>query len=351
MPPSHLRRIKAAAYGILPPIPAPYVAFFGGFGDATASLYGPDGSWVADRATLAIADSSPFFGQLIHADPAGTVGPDSLLLLPQPWVIAVWDVAGAQVLRRASFDGELLCPLWHDGWVWWVELSVEEAGYRLSLLRARANLAAPEVVGSALRAREDWPPGSASDDPYQGPIRRAWATSQRYTTTLRIEWGDGSIAENRTIAFTWAGALALDVLGVPFGVGVNPGIGEGVGTPGIAHPASGSTLSLAAMYGTSDPEAPLSSIDHAGVYEDLWPASMDTALADGEPHEAVQSLNLSPGGTEVVAYSFHTTTFRQPGGVETGTLLRGQIGGSPAELPVEPHPTLGVLPVAMFARE
>ncbi|HRU10058.1 MAG TPA: hypothetical protein P5144_11840, partial [Thermoanaerobaculia bacterium] len=189
-----LPRQKPRAYGIqlAPAAPAYYAFHYSGIG-WLATIYGSDGTPVADRGELATADSLSQYVTCLLADSAGKVAPGTAVWPSDDLqTLNVWDVEADATYTHVPDDGYLLDgACYHDGHLWWIEREPEQHGGPtfktwFRLLRARCDLTNVTQIGAS----------------YELGHRAAGLPQS-------LLWPDGGSIRNRTAVFATAGAMNL----------------------------------------------------------------------------------------------------------------------------------------------
>jgi len=189
-----LPRQKPRAYGIqlAPAAPAYYAFHYSGIG-WLATIYGSDGTPVADRGELATADSLSQYVTCLLADSAGKVAPGTAVWPSDDLqTLNVWDVEADATYTHVPDDGYLLDgACYHDGHLWWIEREPEQHGGPtfktwFRLLRARCDLTNVTQIGAS----------------YELGHHAAGLLNS-------LLWPGGGSIQNRTAVFATAGAMNL----------------------------------------------------------------------------------------------------------------------------------------------
>jgi len=300
-----LPRQKPRAYGIqlAPAAPAYYAFHYSGIG-WLATIYGSDGTPVADRGELATADSLSQYVTCLLADSAGKVAPGTAVWPSDDLqTLNVWDVEADATYTHVPDDGYLLDgACYHDGHLWWIEREPEQHGWRdglfatwFRLLRARCDLTNVTQIGAS----------------YELGHEEAGLLES-------LLWPGGGSIRNRTAVFATAGAMNLYLEGEDK---INHEMSSYLH---LRMPFSGSAPQTAAMAFGSTPEFLPDGAGHRLVSgKALLLAS--TALVT---HDDAASLTCAAGwpagapwpyGPDHVAYSPAT---QEATALTSGTLVR-----------------------------
>lgn len=148
-PPSRVTRIApyVASVGT-----ARYFAFFVE-GGLVAAIYSSAGEWMEDRGTLGSAGTeTPDGGNAIciATDSAELVGAGALAWRSDVDELTVWDVAGEAEYSYTTTQGDTLSPpVYHDGWLYWLEAPTENTvnfHVDLWLMQGRCDLTSVSVL-------------------------------------------------------------------------------------------------------------------------------------------------------------------------------------------------------------
>ena len=319
---------KAEAYSVTAPFSAPRYFAFLNASELVASIYGSDGTWIADRGSI----SSPALlpdaanGVLILNDSGGHVGAGALAWRSGDNELTVWDVEGAEVFTYTGSEVWLSPPVYQGGKLWWVEFPDKEiepdtGQALLTLFSASCDLTGAAAEESVLFTAliQSWDLGPSA--------KVAAASSALLFTTL---WRDDVNGENSGDAgarfqYGPSGATVADGSGIDLAQGL---------------PAAGGVC-----VGLKIPSNTLRVLEPAlgAASEARWPTSGLWALEEGPGFNAAVTAN----GAKALLYGF------APGG--DALVLEAQTtatGGNPSvRVFVANHPELEAPPFLLFFME
>jgi hypothetical protein len=339
---------------VFPPAPAPQAAGYlvlledpAAGTTLTAALYNADGTWKEDLDQRAMPGSSAYANgaQVIRTDPQGAVSGYSVVVVPNYGEVTVWDIDAQAIHSLTPLDGfglpAALWPLWHEGFIFWAELSHTGGSdtYTYTLHRANADLTGETTLGS-VNGTVPLPDAQI----YHASAFAGRAASDGYRARAQLVTTDNGFVDE-LVFFAWDGS----------GGSRTPGFGwaQTNNCTGIERPdVAGS--SFVAIDPTDPPGAgsPLHSIDASNAAGPLWPATVPAYTGDGNPVGAIIALDAlddqalalvrvhsNAGGTLGVDDFLSFIAYHGDPAAE-----------EPTALTIEPHPTMGANPGSVFFR-